>query len=759
MANPAERDRDGDHASRGERRAFWRNFGLTGLMDFALFVILVSLVTLIYSPVALSPPELPEVGEIAASDIKAHQDLLLEDEKSTQARREAAAQSTPPVYDWDAGMMDQIATKLRDSLSWLAGMRSNMAAGGKDEVRQQFAQKLEYDLSETEFDLIFSQEKVEPLLADIQRWLLAHAHRRIVGAGASLAELERTPYTLRAIATGHEIKVSGTRDFITLEEFRRVLASEMAVELSDWAPVIRRFLLRYLVAQMRPNLAPNLSETKLRRQKAFDAVETVYFHARQGQVLVRRGEIVTETVRQKIEMMYQKQWAGAMASRVAGLAAVVGMFLWLSRLFLIRTSSAFPRDRRTLYLLGAILLVVSLFGAITLAVGQGLSDLFGFPPASAAYLPPAALGAALTSLIVGARLSLPGGSMVMGTVLSFLTALAANGGLTVFMYHAIGSLAGAASMRTCRRRYDVLRAGLFIALAQMAAVPVMEILEGRMPSVEWLHGLAMALSSGLLTGLLGLALIPLLETFFDVTTDSRLLELASGDHPLLKQLSLHAPGTYHHSVMMGNLAEAAAENIGANPLMARVMALYHDIGKMDKPHYFVENQSGENRHDHLSPSMSAKVIMSHTKTGVEMARRYRLGGPVLAAITEHQGTGILQYFFNKAMNEAAKRGDTVAEQDYRYPGPKPQSPESGILMMADSVEAAARTLRTPSPAQIQALVRRIVDHKIKDGQLDECRLTMRDIARIEEAFVRVLTLGFYHRRIEYPDQVKRPSGK
>ncbi len=185
------------------------------------------------------------------------------------------------------------------------------------------------------------------------------------------------------------------------------------------------------------------------------------------------------------------------------------------------------------------------------------------------------------------------------------------------------------------------------------------------------------------------------------------------------------------------------------------MALYHDVGKMKKPHYFVENQSGTNRHDNLLPSMSSRVIMAHVKDGIELAQAYKLGGPILEAIMTHHGTTTLQYFYNRAINQASKKGEVVEIEDYRYHGPKPYSREAGILMLADSVEAAARSLKNPSSAQIQSLIKRIIGHKISEGQLDECRLTLQDIGHIEEAFFRVLTLGFYHNRIEYPDQIKR----
>ncbi|MEO5365311.1 MAG: HDIG domain-containing protein [Magnetococcus sp. WYHC-3] len=502
----------------------------------------------------------------------------------------------------------------------------------------------------------------------------------------------------------------------------------------------------------------NPVETDKRREAAAAAVEQVYFRAKKGEIIAREGEVISESTHRKLmELGRNSGETDKTLLRVLGMATVLALLLIWARRFLLRTYTIFPRDRRSQYILGAILLIVAFASTLVHMVGLGMAEMFNWRLDMVAYLPPVALGAALTSLIIGARVSLPGGSLVVGTLLSFLTAMTTGGGLPVFVLYLLGSLVGAVSLRTCRNRFDVLRAGTWIGVFQALAVPCVELMAGQPLGWEMLDGVAAALTGGLLAGLLGLALIPLLESVFDVMTDSRLMELASGDHPLLKELSLRAPGTYHHSVMISNLVEAAAENVGANPLLARVMALYHDIGKMNKPHYFVENQSGENRHDHLAPSMSAKVIMSHIKDGVDMARRYKLTGPVLDGITQHQGTGMLQYFYNKAVSDAAKKGEQVSPNDYRYPGPKPTTREAGILMIADSVEAAARALRNPSPAQIQSLVRRITAYKIGDGQLDECNLSLRDLAKMEEAFVRVLTLGFYHRRIEYPDQNRKQA--
>jgi putative nucleotidyltransferase with HDIG domain len=246
-----------------------------------------------------------------------------------------------------------------------------------------------------------------------------------------------------------------------------------------------------------------------------------------------------------------------------------------------------------------------------------------------------------------------------------------------------------------------------------------------------------------------MGVMPLLEDLFKITTDITLLELSDMNHPLLKQMVLKAPGTYHHSLMVGNLAEAAAETIGANSLLARVGAYYHDVGKIEKAEYFSENQTNaKSLHDKLTPSMSRLIITNHVKDGVEFAKKYRLKKDILDFIEQHHGTSLVHYFFQKAL-ERVEDETMLKEEGFRYQGPKPQTKEAAIVLLADSVEAASRTLGNPTPSRVEELAHRIVNNKFIDGQLDECELTLRDLNKIANVFVRVL-IGVLHSRVEYP---------
>ena len=433
---------------------------------------------------------------------------------------------------------------------------------------------------------------------------------------------------------------------------------------------------------------------------------------------------------------------------------VVGTLLFYAR-FLEAPPVTSPQ---MLYLLGAVILLAMLINRFLLIILVSLSQSFPFIPLHSFYYAiPVALGSVLLSVLFNARVAF-GGAMA----LAILSALMVTDEVAFFLYGLIGAVVGAFSIRRTQDRTTFFKAGFWVAVANVGTVVIFISIYGR-SGVALPYDLAACLANGALVALFASTLLPVLEYLFGTATDLKLLELSNLNQPLLKQLMKTAPGTYHHSLMLAELAEAAAEAIGANPLVCRVGAYYHDIGKVKKPAYFIENQmDAMNRHDKLSPSLSSLIVISHVKDGIEMALEQRLPAAIVDLIPQHHGTRLVTYFYERAKESQDPDLGEVKEEDYRYPGPKPQTREAAILMVADAVEAADRTLTDPTPARVVGLVQRIVNSIFIEGQLSECDLTLKDLHQIARAMVRVLT-AVHHHRVDYPgykfEEVKKKEGE
>ena len=336
----------------------------------------------------------------------------------------------------------------------------------------------------------------------------------------------------------------------------------------------------------------------------------------------------------------------------------------------------------------------------------------------------------------------------------------------LFFYFMIGSFVAAHGVCPCRNRMIPVKAGVLVGLSNVCLVVLGAFLLDNWDFLKILTNAFFGFCGGVLAGVLVTGLTPLAEMVFGYTTDMKLLELATMDQPLLQSLMVETPGTYHHSIIVGNMVEAAAKSIGANSLLAKVAAYYHDVGKTKKPLYFIENQMDtENRHEKLAPSMSSLILIAHVKDGVELARQHRLGREIIDIINQHHGKSFISFFYNKATEAREKTKSPkgallppINMDDYRYPGPKPQTKEAGLVMLADIVEAACRSLTEPTPARIQGQVNRLINNTFSDGQLDECELTLKDLHQIARHFNQTMA-SIHHKRIEYPAAVPNGKGK
>lgn len=512
-----------------------------------------------------------------------------------------------------------------------------------------------------------------------------------------------------------------------------------------------------------PAVAPNLRfepEMTLRRQdEARKAVAPLRAIVRAGTPLVEAGKPVThqmvEDLRLHTDRLKSLEDANAVLARWAG----SGMMLFAGLL----VSGGIILLRRPAYLRqGRLLCLLVVLGFLPVALARLLVmvslDWEVLPTSTLVYVLPYAISALLAATLVD---SITAYSVSIWTGLA--TAMVLDASLGVFVLGSVSSVSAIFCAREMIRRSSLFRAGLKIGLLQAA----LSVAVGFINQLGWqalvFQGVA-GLVGGLGVSVLALLLMPFFEYFGRLTSDIRLLELSDLGHPLLEKLAIDAPGTYHHSLMVASLAQAAANEVGANDLLVRVCAYFHDIGKMTKPEFFIENVPfRKNPHDELSPSMSTLVIVSHVKEGASLALRYKLPPPILDAILQHHGTSVVRYFYERAREQHREEhggenggADEPGEEQFRYPGPKPQSLEMGILMLADTIEAASRTLHKPSPATIERLVEELTAEKIADNQLDECGMTFAQLGRIKRSFIVTLN-NMAHGRIVYPRHEDRTA--
>lgn len=387
------------------------------------------------------------------------------------------------------------------------------------------------------------------------------------------------------------------------------------------------------------------------------------------------------------------------------------------------------------------LLIIALLVVAEMALAYALVLKLGF----SFYLIPITLGSMLLTLLLGYEVGL-----IYSFLIGFLLEIVFNFSFNLDIISIVTGSVATFSVRGVKERYKFYRPMLYNSLSYLVMIYLFEVLKGTQAQAI-LEQCSYGIINGFFSTFLAMGLLPIFEYLFDITTDITLLELSDLNRPVLKRLALEAPGTYHHSIVVGNLAEAAAKALNANPLLARVGAYYHDIGKVEKPEYFVENQMGaKSKHEKLSPSMSALILESHVKEGTELALKEHLPKKLTDMIREHHGTTLMAYFYKKALDQGVSEAQ---EAEYRYPGPKPRSKEAAILMLADAVEAASRTLEEPKPARIMTLIKKIIMDKFEQEELEECELTLKDLHVIEESFLPIL-IGVFHPRIDYPELVE-----
>ena len=719
-------------------------------------------------------PLLP--GDVALRDIVSPISFSFVDDAATVEEQDAAAAAVLPVYVSDLALAKRLENRISQAFDMARRRWSVLRAseagrsrrGGREltepevEIQRDFIAALDASVAPRDLEAIAVAGYPEET-EDIAIELVGVALRRnVIEDRTNLPSPPRRITVVQTLGEDHdEVVLEDYAQIRTPEEARQAV-SLYVIERFGGARDPARVNAAAAIARavIRPNFTSDPQTTALRQQAAREAVRPLSLEVRRGTRLVRAGDVVSPQQAQMLAGLgeaYGHAGGGAMFAAWFAFAAII---IVTAVAFARGTIRKFASRTRDLEAMGiALLLVLGIARVLATTVnsfiGPGDYDL-----TTVALLVPVAGGAMTVRILVNSE-----SALVWGLVAAVLTASMMDQSALLGAYYIVSALAAAGGAGQARERFAVLRSGALAGLLGAGMVLLMVLIRTQNPASEAalpdlagvLRLVFAAVVGGILSAFVALGSIPAFE-LIGFTTDYKLLELSNLNHPLLRQLMLRAPGTYHHSVIVGSLSEAACEAIGANALLARVACYFHDIGKGLKPQYFIENQrEAGNRHDRLSPMQSAQLIINHVREGGVLAMQYRLPRPIADQIYMHHGTGILQHFFNKAREQAGP-GEAPDESLFRYPGPKPDSREAGIIMLADKVEAACRTIREPGEARIRAMIQQIINSVMGDGQFDNCPLTLKELYTIADTFTAVL-LGIYHHRIEYPATAAISSGK
>ncbi|MDR0455779.1 MAG: HDIG domain-containing protein [Treponema sp.] len=671
-----------------------------------------------------------EAGKVADRDLIAEHPFSYVDKEATRLRMEAQESLIPAVFRYSSAVTGEILK------SW------NEFCDFTDELVTQGTPAASLRLAvQAEYPAYFTVETLNAYFTSPQR-----VEFRDYGLVLLNTILTRGVFALKAVDMGRhnpdmvELLVSlGVRTERERVNFNAIVSRDdvgdailAAAENAQMPPGIRDLASSLLSPFVQENVFFSREDTELRITEAMGRVTAVVKNIEKGKRIVRKGFIITEDEMQDIEALgaaLPSQDPRGVIGLILLLALLYVLFILLqSRLVMNRELSNSERCLLfvlvCLYLAGAGL-------AKNLVPGQS-----GFP---VSLFFPTALMVMIPAVFMGPLLAL-----VMALAFPLGACFAGFFDIPSYIFALISGIAASTVLRSAEKRMDLIKAGMAIAAVNAVAVIVI-LLMRTARFAEYPPMLLWAALNGIVSGMLILGILPPLEHVLNAATTFRLIELSDLNAPVLRKLFTTSPGTYSHSIMVANLAEQACQDIGANALLARVGAYYHDIGKMDNPDYFVENQTDYNRHDAINPRLSATVIRSHVKLGVEKARSLGLPADVINIVAEHHGNSLIMWFYKKATEQE----DQVNSEDFCYPGNPPRSKESAVVMLADVAEAAVRTLVKPTVAKMEKFIQQLIDNKVEHGQLAQSELTFRDLEMIKNAFVRMLA-GYYHSRIEYP---------
>ena len=638
-----------------------------------------------------------KVGDIPKSDIKAHREII--DESATEARKKEAEEKVDKQYSLRTDVQKQSEEKIK---GFFSSVEKVLAQDKSEEEKAKLIPRAPFKITDEQANKIASMnaqstKNLESVCID------------------GLNKAYEAP-----IEDGNEQDLKDAKkeytDFISSSDLSD---SEKAIALN-------------FVNVVEPNFFYDKEKTDELIKETLKQVPPVMI--KKNQIVVSEGEPVTA---HQLELLGTLGLLSDSASALyiyIALGVLVIIVMYLQYGYIHKYYPAINKEFSKIVMIS----ILNVFPVI-------LARLFGM---MSNYIIPLACMPMLITLLLNYKISL---------VFSMLNVILIGGAVgfnpNIIILAILNVVLGGTLLRKMQQRNDILYSSITVAVLSS----ILTFSVGTLTTNNFMEILAdstFAAAGAILSGILTIGVLPFFESTFDIVTNAKLLELSNPNNPLLKKLLMEAPGTYHHSILVANLAELAAEQVGGNPLLARIGAYYHDVGKTKRPYFFRENQFGKkNPHDRLKPEISSKIIISHVKEGSELAKEYNLPKTIHDFIVTHHGETLVKYFYLTVKNNS-ENPDEVKEEDFKYPGPKPMSKEQGIVMLADSTEAAVRSINEPTEEKIEKMVNNIIDDKLASGQLDNCDLTLRDISKIKKCFLKALN-GIHHERIEYPDDNKK----
>jgi len=727
---------------------------------WAIAIFLSAVLSLLLTPqVYFSYPEY-KVGSIAFRDVRADHDLLVEDKAATEQRKIEVVKEVQSVYDYDSDTSSQLKATIAKAFSsaeqlvTVSGNEPVFAQAPLNKVRNEFANLLGITLTDDEFNILQKYKFSTYISENISRIMASIYNSELITNTDFTKQDTEIGIIIRDIKTQKEKSERKLNSVKHIRSIDTTLLKKANDILNNSNEDLRKVVISISKKLVQPNLTFNKNASERQKQILQADFKPVFFQVLKDEMIIREGQKISPADLDKLDAFF----------KIKGEKSFSNIYIFFGTFFLILSLSIVLFQLSKIWIQSdenisdiIFLSVASLFQILLIKSGIFMSEAINraspfFSTETFFYAIPFAAGAMLVGIFINRSVAL-----IFSIYSSFLAAFLFEGEISMMLFAFLGSVAASYQVSHCKQRSAFFKIGFLLGLLNCATILSLCLFSpsSSIISSSTVVKLSMGFVGGIFSGIFVAGITPLFETLFNYTTDIKLLELANLNQPIFQRMIMEAPGTYHHSIIVASLVEAAAEAIGANPLLAKVSAYYHDIGKIKKPQYFIENQqNGENKHVKLSPKMSSLIITTHVKEGCELACKAKLGTQITNIIREHHGTGLVSYFYEKAKKDRDPSIRSLPERDFRYAGPKPQSKEAGLVLLGDVIEASSRTLLNPTPARIKNLVKERIERVFMDGQLDDCELTLHDLNKIAENFMRILN-GIFHQRINYPDLVIR----